>query len=130
MKDRMTKSETDRDIENVEAWAEIIGDVLYHVPPDKRVDVLELATKNEEAEAQERKANGGFKLMAFSNDWMNKPGIRHGNAITRIKSLLVQVFVRDIANNHSPQDAASILFAEHPHGTGSRLLQDYLPDQK
>jgi hypothetical protein len=61
---------------------------------------------------------------------MNKPGQRHWNAIMRIKSLLVQVFVRDIANNHTPQDAASILFAKHPHGTGSRLLQHYLPDRK
>jgi hypothetical protein len=126
----MTKSETDRDIENVEAWAEIIGDVLYHVPPDRRADVLALAAKNEEAEVLEREAHGGFTLIPFSNDWMNEPGMRHGNAITRLKSLLVQVFVRDIANNHSSQDAASILFAEHPHGTGSRLLEDYLPDQK
>jgi hypothetical protein len=125
-------TETDKDIENVEAWAEVVADLLYHVPPDKRPAVLELATKNEQAEALEREANGGFTLIPFSNsnDWMNEPGMRHCNAIMRIKSLLVQVFVRDIANNHSSQDAASILFAEHPHGTGSRLLEDYLPDQK
>ena len=123
-------AETDKDIENVEAWAEVVADLLHHVSPDRRADVLELATKNEEAEAQERKANGGLKIHTFSDDWMNEPGQRHWNAIMRIKSLLVQVFVRNIANNHNPQDAASILFAEHPHGTGSRLLEDYLPDQK
>ena len=129
----MTKSKTDKDIENVEAWAEVVADLLYHVPPNKRPDVLELATKNEQAEALEREATGGFTLMVFSDvsdDLMNEPGIRHGNAITRLKSLLIQVFVRDITNNHSAQDAAQILFAEHPHGTGSRLLEDYLPDQR
>jgi hypothetical protein len=32
----MNKPKTNRDIENVEAWAEIIADILHHVPPDKR----------------------------------------------------------------------------------------------
>jgi hypothetical protein len=124
-------AETDKDVENIEAWAEIVADLLCHVPPDRRADVLELAAKNEEAEAQERReASGGLVFHTFSDDWMNKSGQRHWNAIMRIKSLLVQVFVRDIANNHSPQDAASILFTEHPHGFGSRQLQDYLPDHQ
>jgi hypothetical protein len=120
-------AETDKDIENVEAWAEIIADLLHHAPPDKRAEILALATKNEETKAQEREVNGGITFVTFSDDWISKPRQRHWNAITRIKSLLVQVFVRDIANNHSPQDAADILFTEHPHGHGSRQLQDYLP---
>ena len=93
----MTKSETDRDIENVEAWAEVVADLLYHVPPDKRVDVLVLATKNEQAEALEREAKGWDNVGSVR--WTNHG---HLDAITRIKSLLVQVFVRNIANNHSP----------------------------
>jgi hypothetical protein len=56
------------------------------------------------------------------------PGIRHWNVIMRLKSLLVQVFVRDITNNHSKADAAAILFVEHRHGTGSGWLPDYLRD--
>src|SRR5262249_17273067 len=124
----MSNPETDHDIENVEAWAEIIGDLLHHVPPDKRTDVLALASKNEEIEAQEREANGGLRWLTLSDEWKNKPRHRHWNAITRLKSLLVQIFVRDITNNHSSQDARDILFVEHPHGTGSRFLEDYLPE--
>jgi hypothetical protein len=56
------------------------------------------------------------------------PGWRHWNAIMRLKSLVVQVFVRDIANDYSAADAAKILFAEHRHGHGSGRLRDYLPD--
>jgi hypothetical protein len=121
-------AENEKDVGNVEAWAEIIGDLLHHVPLDKRREVLALAIKNEQAAAEEREANGGFKFMTFSDDWMNTPGQRQWNVIMRLKSLLVQVFVRNITNNHSPQEAASILFAQHPHGTGSRVLQDYLCD--
>jgi hypothetical protein len=126
----MGKPETDRDIGNAEAWAEVVGDVLLHVPPDRRAAVLALATRNEEAERLEREANGGFRIVAFSPDLMKEPGMRYCNVITRLKSLLIQVFVRDIANNHSAQDTASILFAKHPHGTGSRLLEDYLPGNR
>jgi hypothetical protein len=125
-------AETDKDIENVEAWAEVVADLLHHVPPDKRADVLELATKNEQAEALEREVNGeimfGITFVNFGR--LDEPGQRHWNAIERLKSLLVQIFVRDITNNNSRQDAARILFVHHRHGTGSRLLEDYLPDQK
>jgi hypothetical protein len=114
-------AETDKDVENVEAWATIIADLLCHAPPDRRAAILALATTNEETEAQERGASGRLRYITFSDDWMNSPGVRHRNAIARIKSLLVQVFVRDIANNHSKQDAANILFTEHPHGRGSRM---------
>jgi hypothetical protein len=128
--EKMKFSETDKDIENVEAWAEVIRDVLFRVPADKRIEVLALASANEEAAAQER-ANSeypGYVLVhAGEIDWMNSPGVRHMNVITRLESLLVQVLVRDIVNNHSPEDAARFLLAEHPHGTGSGLLQDYLP---
>jgi hypothetical protein len=46
----------------------------------------------------------------------------------RLKSLVVQVFVRNIANNHSPGDTAEILFAQHRYGAGSGCLRDYLTD--
>ena len=121
------KPETERDIGNVEAWAEIIGDLLFHVPADNRAEVLALAMANEEHERKEREAHGGWKFHTLSDDFMKEPAQRHWNAITRLKSLVIQVFVRDVANNHSPKDAASILFTEHPYGTGSRLLKDYLP---
>jgi len=124
--------ETDKDVENVEAWAEVIEDLLYLVPPDKRSELLALAGRNEEAKRKEREERGRFILrnaLELMADMDTRPGIRHWNAIMRLKSLIVQVFVRDITIDHSPQDAERILFAQHPHGTGSCLLQDYLPDQ-
>jgi hypothetical protein len=36
------------------------------------------------------------------------------------------VFARNIRNNHSPADAAKLLFAEHRYGTGSGYLGDYI----
>jgi hypothetical protein len=44
----------------------------------------------------------------------------------RLKSLMVQVFVRDIVNNHHPDRGKSLLLAHHPHGNGSGDLEDYL----
>jgi hypothetical protein len=121
----MKAFETSADIENVEAWAEIIRNILCCVPSDSRAQVLALATKREEAECKEREK--GPCWVRASDISMDTPGLRHLNAITRLQSLIVQIFVRDIANNHNKQNAAAILFAEHPHGTGSGLLKDYLP---
>jgi hypothetical protein len=83
--------ELDDDITNVEAWAEIIKDLLHLMPPEQRADVLALAVKNEEANRKEREADGGrwFKPVNLTNMDTN-PGIRHWNAIMRLKSLIVQ----------------------------------------
>src|SRR5262249_9890877 len=91
---KMQYAEDEEDIHNVEAWAEIIEDVLYLVPFDNRMQVLQLAA----AKAEHR------PLRALSIDEFdsNTPG--HWNAIMRLKSLIIQVFARDIGNNHSPQD--------------------------
>lgn len=39
---------------------------------------------------------------------------------------MVQVLVRNITNNNSPDRAAWLLFRDQKHGTGSRWLPDYL----
>src|SRR5262249_18161540 len=117
-----------KDVENVEAWAEVIADLLRLVPIDQRSTVLALATKNEEAECKPRAATGGLRCFSYAElvALKDSPGRRHWNAIMRLKSLVVQVFVRSVTNNHSPKDAAHILFATHAYGRGSGLLQDYL----
>jgi hypothetical protein len=119
--------ETDKDIENVEAWAEVIEDVLFRVSSKQRAQVLALVTAKEQQARKDRETNplGIMSWAEIRN--MDTPGLRHWNAIMRLKSLVVQAFVRDITIDHSPQDAARILFAGHPHGTGSGLLEDYLP---
>ena len=121
------KSEDREDIENVEAWAEVFKAVLYLVPMDRRAAVLALATKNENAERKERERSEGALEYVDISKWDDSaPGLRHWNAIMRLMSLVVQVLVRRIRNNHSPKDAAQILFARHPHGSGSGELRDYL----
>ena len=111
-----------------QAWAEVILDVLDRVPGSKREEVLRLALRREREEREEEERTGGIFTLEELD--MNEPGMRHRNAIMRLKSLLVQVFVRNITNNHSPENARAILFAGHPHGTGSRRLEDYLPKRK
>ena len=121
--------ETDEDVENVEAWVEIVYDLLDLVPEDHRAEVLAACSKKEEADREERERTGpGFSVMKLDENWRDGPGVRHWNAIERLKSLIVQVFVRQIRNNHHPRDAADILFVEHPHGDGSGSLGDYLDD--
>jgi hypothetical protein len=124
-------AEDQNDVENVEAWAEVIEDLLYLVPPGQRAAVLALASKNEEAEAKEREAHGGFRIWSateLEEHCKGSPGLRHWDAIMRLESLVVQMFVRHITNNHSAEDAARILFAQHRYGHGSGRLQDYLSD--
>ena len=123
-------SETDRDIENVEAWAVIIKHMLALMPGDRRMQVLQLALQKEEAAAKEREQDGPIRFVKFdcNDDWVKSPGQMHWHAIMRLKSLLVQVFTRNITNNHSPQEAARILFADHPHGIGSGVLSEYIDD--
>jgi hypothetical protein len=120
--------ESDEDVENVEAWVEIVYDLLDLVPDDLRARVLAFAAEKEEAARKELEEAGGFIARTLSEIDLNTPGIRHWHTIMRLKSLVVQVFVRHIRNNHSPKDAAGILFVEHPHGDGSGSLGDYLDD--
>ena len=126
----MTRVETEEDVQNVEAWAEIIKDISYLIPIDQRLDVLMLALKNEEVQKAERDARGGklFFMTAKELSKIDTPGLRHWHTIIRFQSLVVQVLMRRIANNHSAADAKKILFVQHRYGRGSGLLEDYLPE--
>jgi len=105
------QSEDLEDVENVEAWAKVFEEVLRLVPENHRAAVLALVNKNEEAERKERgQSRGTLKFVDMSKWDDNTPGLRHWNAIMRLRSLVVQVFVRKITNNHSKEDAARILF--------------------
>jgi hypothetical protein len=119
-------SETDRDIGNVEAWAEVVESLLNLMPTKTRMDVLRLAVANEEAAIKDREAHGPFKLISFA-ELMRTP-LKPMAPVMRLKSLVVQVFTRSITNNHSPKDAARLLFARHRHGYGSGALGDYIDD--
>jgi hypothetical protein len=121
-------SETDKDMANVEAWAEVVSDMLSLMEPEQRLSVLHLATEREEKEADEReKAAPGLVFITFDEASLQQC-CKHWNVKMRLRSLIVQVFVRRIRNNHSPKDAAKILFARHRHGNGSGELGDYIDD--
>jgi hypothetical protein len=111
---------------NPEAVAEVIEDVLlYLLPPDKRAAALAIAVKAEEAERAQREAAGGFSPSVTAFDLQKS---RHRNSVMRLKARLVYVFVRNITNNHSNADAASLLFQWHRHAPGSGYLKEYIDD--
>jgi hypothetical protein len=120
------KSATEKDIQNVEAWAEVVEDLLYLVPTDKRAAVLALATEKERQEQKKRDESGGLIIMNAAE--LANATFPHWNVIMRLKALLIQVLVRNITNNHSKEDAAAILFAHQRYGNGSGYLLDYLED--
>ena len=125
----MQYAEDAEDVGNVEAWAEIVEDMLFLVPPEDRMKVLQLAVASEEAAIAERLEHEPLgKIWCASEFPMDTPGMRHWNAIMRLKSLIIQVFTRNITNDHSPTDAAKLLFADHRYGTGSGCLGDYIDD--
>jgi hypothetical protein len=124
---RTDRSERTKDMVNVEAWAEVFKEVLYLLPEEIRAEVLTLVVQNDEAERKEVEANAGLgKSIYLSKSPDDTPGLRYWNAIMRLKSLVIQVLTRCITNNHSPEEAAKLLFAEHPHGHGSGWIVEYL----
>src|SRR5262245_5639589 len=106
----MSKSETEKDICNVEAWAKVIERVLWAVPPDTRVAALMLTLQNEEAERKEYEANGGGLIIREVDDerYLQSAAFRYHDVIMRLKSLVIQVLTRDITNNCTPQKAKEI----------------------
>jgi hypothetical protein len=52
--------------------------------------------------------------------------LNYSEEIMLFKARVIATFVRDITNNHSPEDAARILFSRQPGVPGLGLLFDYL----
>jgi hypothetical protein len=122
-------SATDEDINDVEAWAGLIEDMLWRVPAELRENVLNLATERARG-TEERAAKNGrlWQSPADLEDWLKSPAVRSRGAKMRLKALLIQIFARDITNNHHPDDAAKLLFAHQRFGTGGCELLDYIDD--
>jgi len=108
--------------------AKVIEDLLFLVAPSKRIEVLKQAVANEEAASSGRHEIGGLEVWTIADLPATRacPGWRYWNSIMRFKSLIIQVFLRNITNSHSKEDAAKILFMGHSNGTGSGWLPDYL----
>jgi len=108
------------DDQNVAVWFAALEDVLFCVPRDFRLEVLRRLISSEE----ERLVAGPLRFWTFSD--IDAAEFKYWRAEKEAASLIVQVLVRSITNNHSRDDAAKVLFREHHMGTGSRWLPDYL----
>jgi hypothetical protein len=110
------------DTEKLIVWREAIQKALYCVPFEDREEVLRQLTAKHAAGL----AGPRFKVISFQD--LTAPRETDGlwNPIIKVSSLIVQVLVRSITNNHSPERASAILFREHRDGTGSGWLPDYL----
>jgi hypothetical protein len=104
---------------NISVWFEALENVLFCVPPAFRLEVLRRLMASE-TERQEKP----IQFLSFSDleliDFTNR------HAAEEAVSLIIQVLVRSITSDHSPDDAAKVLFREHRMGTGSGWLPDYL----
>jgi hypothetical protein len=114
----------------IAAYAEVIKHMLKLVPEELRGRALETAAAEEQRAAQERAT--GHPLIVYLLDPAVRQRIddyrRRRPLLFAFKAATVCAFIRDITNNHNPQDAARLLFANH-HGLrmpGSGWLADYL----
>jgi len=104
----------------IAVWFKAMENVLFCLPPAVRLEVLHRLTASE----IERCENDHIRLISLAD--FDLATLQNWHAVKEAASLIVQVLVRSITNNHSPNDAAKVLFREHRRGTGSGWLPDYL----
>lgn len=112
-----------------ETAALVIEDLLDLLPPEKRAAALAKAVAVENARGERRKTDPlemEFLDDGFSERFMKSPSFRYWNRVMRLKARLIYVFTRNITNNHSPEDAARLLFERHHNVAGSGWLSEYL----
>jgi hypothetical protein len=103
----------------VVVWLKALEKALFCMPRNVRLEVLQSLTAGE-LERREKP----FELISIAD--FDLASLDNWPAVKEAQSLIVQVLVRSIANNHSPDEAARVLFREHQTGTGSGWLPDYL----
>jgi hypothetical protein len=108
--------------------AKVIEDLLFLVAPSKRIEVLERAVANEEAASRKRHESCGLEVWTIADlpETQASPGWRYWNSIMQFKSLIIQVFLRNITNNHSKEMQRRSCLWSIRNGTGSGWLLDYL----
>jgi hypothetical protein len=106
--------------EHVAVWFAALEDVLFCVPRDFRLEALRRLISSEE----ERQSADSLRVWTVSD--FDPAEFKFWHAEKEAASLIIQVLVRSITNNHSKDDAARVLFREHRMGTGSGWLPDYL----
>jgi hypothetical protein len=116
--------------EEIEAWAEVVKAVLGGLPPDLEIAVIAKVQENNAKKQTERQTRSGdlhtITARELIENSRNSASFRLRDRIDQLTSETIQRLTRDIANSHSPEDAATILFQQHPNGPGSGWLPDYL----
>jgi hypothetical protein len=117
----------------ITVWSEVMEHVLNLAPPSIRQEIVATVVEKTKQWAKEQASGPDpffykrpVKPVRLDELDDQKPGLKYRNAIMEAVSLVIQVFVRCITNNHSDEDAAKILFREHRHGTGGCWLPEYL----
>ena len=104
----------------IAVWTEVVEHVLYCVPPSiKREIVAAVVEKTNEPQKT-------AWTFADIEEMGQGPGLKYWDAINEAMSLVIQVLLRRITNNHSAEGAAKVLFREHRYGTGGCWLPEYL----
>jgi hypothetical protein len=106
----------------IEIAARVIEDLLYRVAPEKRAAAIARAAEVEQA-SRERWSRGSMRASDMGDDWM-----RYWHDVQSFKARVAYTFIRSIRNNHSPDDAATILFGMQGGCPGSGCLSDYIDD--
>src|SRR5947208_11455417 len=78
-KRKKQNAEDDREMHNVEAWAEVIQDVLDLVPEELQAEVVALVAAGEERERKKREKD--LFITASETDFLATPGVRHHEAV-------------------------------------------------
>jgi hypothetical protein len=105
----------------IETWTKVLSNVIAAcVPLAIREQVLTRLLEKEQKRRTE-------PLILTSTAFTAQLDLGDSCAIEKASSVMIQVLTRNITNNHSPEDAARILFHDHyGRGTGSVWLPDYL----
>jgi len=117
----------------IDGWRKALALALDCIPATLRADVLAQLLAEQQAKAEARDASEliaageirPFKTFNAAN-WEGVPLPPPRGPEMAAASVMVQTLVRSIANSHSKQGAAAILFREHRRGAGSGWLPDYL----
>jgi hypothetical protein len=113
----------ERDMEKeISVWLGVLDELLWCMPLDIRLAVLARAT----ADQEDLVASSGIRMYSATDIMNDENFTKNYWEKKEAKSLLIQVLVRNIVNNASPERAAEVLFHEHRNGTGSGWLPDYL----
>jgi hypothetical protein len=97
------------DDSEVEVWFNALEIIVPHIPESVRMQILQKLI-DDEAERQ-RKKDDVFEFE-FKYWKLDDVAIRDWSPMMRARSVIAQVLVRSVRNNHSPEKAARLLFGD------------------